>query len=82
MNWQSKVRLSEGESLRLDGKHDKGNLGQEEIERYSIIDREGQVTGAVQITDHMSIKAPFRRSHHLVQRDSQGAVVLDERWAG
>lgn len=82
MSWQSKVRLCEGETIRLDSEHDKGSLGQKEIQRYSIIDKEGHLKGSVQITDHMSIKAPFRRSHHLVQRDIEGTLVHEERWTG
>jgi hypothetical protein len=78
--WKSKIKLGEGETIRLDNKHTKGNLGQEEVEIYSIINAVGGVVGSVQYIDHTSIKAPFRNSHHLVQLMSDGQVTVNERW--
>lgn len=82
MTWENKLQLNEGESLRFEGKREKGHLGQEEIARYSIICKDGQLVGSVQITDYMPIKVPFRRSHHLVHRDIQGVLIYEERWIG
>jgi len=79
--WKNKLKLEEGESLRLDNKYEKGSLGQEEVELYSVVDRQGQVTGSVQYTDHTSIKAPFRNSLHLLQLEKGGNTLVDERWS-
>lgn len=78
--WKNKVRLSPGETLEFKSKHEKGNLGQEEVELYSVVDSEGTVNGSVQYIDHMSIKAPFHNSLHLIQHDSMGRILVDERW--
>lgn len=78
--WKQKLKLEEGETLRLDNKYEKGNLGQEEVELHSVIDQQGQVVGSVQYTDQTNIKAPFRQSFHLVQRKA-GTTLVDERWA-
>lgn len=78
--WKERLMLAAGETLKFEGKHDKGNMGQEEIERYSIIDSSGKVTGSVQYTDHVNIKAPFKRSLHVVQRNNAGGIVVDQRW--
>lgn len=78
--WKEHLILAPGESLRFDERHDKGNLGQEEVERHSIVDSLGNVSATVQFTDHMSIKAPFVRSLHLIQRTITGAIVVDKRW--
>ncbi len=76
--WKEKLKLEDGEELRPEGRADKGTMGQTEVERYSVV-RDGQVVGSVQYTEHMSIKAPFKQSMHLVQRRG-GEVVVDERW--
>ncbi len=78
--WKNRVRLSPGEALEFKSKHEKGNLGQEEVELYSVVDSEGKVIGSVRYIDHMSIKAPFHRSLHLIQIDSMGKALVDERW--
>lgn len=78
--FKSKIKLSEGETIRLDDQYTRGNLGQEEVKLYSIINAVGGVVGSVQYTDHTSITAPFRNSHHLVQRMSDGQETVDERW--
>lgn len=80
--WRERLKLAPGESLRFDEKHDKGSLGQEEVERYSIVDPLGNVTGRVQYTDHTNIRAPFVRSLHVVQRSATGEVIVDQRWYG
>ncbi len=80
--WKNKLKLSECETLRLDRKYERGNLGQEEVELYSVLNPEGQVMGSVQYIDHTSIKAPFRQSFHLVQRHKDGMTLVDGRWSG
>ncbi|MDP2368791.1 hypothetical protein [Rhodoferax sp.] len=80
MTWHSRLILRLGESLKFEAKHAKGNLGQEEIESHSIVDQGGKVTGSVQYTEHMSIKAPFVQSLRVVQSNEVGSVVVDQRW--
>lgn len=79
--WKSKLKIEEGETIRLDDKYKKGNLGQEEVELYSALNFDGEVIGSVQYTDHTSIKTLFRRSLHVVQRENNGQTLVDERWS-
>lgn len=77
--WKQKLTLNEGETLRFESRREKGNLGQEEVELYSVVNVTGHVVGEVQYIDHTSIKAPFRKSFHLLHR-KEGKTLLDERW--
>jgi len=76
--WKQRLKLEEGETLRLDSKYKKGNLEQEEVELYSVIDQHGIVVGSVQYTVHTDIKAPYRQSFYLVQ--GKDGITLVERW--
>lgn len=78
--WQDKLKLDANESLRHDKSYAKGSLGQEEIELYSIVNQDGEVTGSVQYTDHTAIKG-FHRTLHVIQRSSSGNVIVNERWS-
>jgi hypothetical protein len=78
--WRQKLKLEEGETLRLDKKYASGHLGQKEVELYSVIDQDGKVVGAVEFTDHTNIKAPFKQTFHLVQRKAD-VTLVDERWS-
>lgn len=78
--WKNKLKLNADESLHLDHSYEKGSLGQEEVKLYSILNQEGIVTGKVQFTDHTAIKG-FRRTLHVIQSDSSGKLVVDERWS-
>ena len=78
--WKSKLKLAEGDKIRLDHKYKKGNLGQEEVEHYSVLNFDDEAIGSVQYTDHTSINAPFCRSIHVVQRDSNDQIIVDEKW--
>lgn len=77
--WKQKLMLDEGETLRLESRREKGHLGQEEVELYSVLNANGHVVGEVQYVDHTSTKAPFNKSFHLIQRKG-GKTLLDERW--
>jgi hypothetical protein len=66
--WKQKRMLDEGETLRLESSYEKGHLGQEEVELYSVLNANGHVVGDVQYVEHTSIKSPFRNSFHIVLR--------------
>lgn len=76
--WKQKLKLEEGETLRLDRARERGHLGQEEVESYSVIDRKGEVVGSVEHTNHTAVNG-FRRTESVVQRKA-GVTLVDERW--
>jgi hypothetical protein len=79
--WKLRLKLEEDDTIRFDSKYEKGNLGQEEVEIYSVLNYKGEVTSSIQYTCHTSIKAPFQQSFHLVQRGDTGQTIIDETWS-
>ncbi len=77
---ETKIKLKPGERLKLVNSASKGMLAETDVFTYSVLDEHGQVVGSVLHADHTSIKAPFRRTQSVVQRDASGAVVVDEQW--
>jgi hypothetical protein len=79
--WKDKLQIHSDELFRFDRSYEKGNLGQEEVSLYSIVDSNGVILGSVQYTHHTSIKAPFKNSYHVIQYDTSGAIIFEERWS-
>ena len=77
---ETRIKLHPGETLKLVSSDSKGSLAETDIVTYSVLSTTGDVVGSVVHTDHTSRKAPFRRSQSVVQRDAQGAKVVDEAW--
>jgi hypothetical protein len=77
--WKQKLILNENDTLQLDSRREKGHPGQEEVEIYSVLNANGNVVGEVQYVEHTSVKSPFRKSFHLVQRKGN-KLLLEERW--
>jgi hypothetical protein len=78
--WEDRLVLNAGETLRKLPRITKGNLGQYETERHELINAQGQVVGDVEYHVSTSLQPPFRRSYSLVQRGSDGKVIVEARW--
>ncbi|PXF30256.1 hypothetical protein WH50_16275 [Pokkaliibacter plantistimulans] len=77
--WESKVVLKEGESLKF-GRHvSQGFMQEEDVEYYSVVRADGTTCGSVKVTDHMAVRG-FRRTISVHQTDSTGATVVSESW--
>ena len=76
---KAKVKLSEGQVLRLEKSRSEGFMGETDITEYSIVDAAGNVVGSVEFTDHTAVKG-FRRTCTMVQKDKQGKTVVQESW--
>ena len=76
---ESKLRLSTGETLKSTGHRSKGPLAETDIYSYAIVNEAGEEVGSVEHTDHTSING-LRRSQHVIQKDSAGNVLIEERW--
>ena len=79
MSIEEKIKLEQGESIRRDGSHSKGFMGETDVTNYSILDASGDVVGSVEHIEHMAVKG-FRVTNSLTQRDSQGKVVTTTNW--
>ncbi|VVO86929.1 hypothetical protein [Pseudomonas fluorescens] len=76
---KDKVKLNPGEELKLDSSRTKGFMGEEDIDEYSVVDSEGNIVGKVTYTNHMAVKG-FKVTKTVLQIDSAGKVIVDERW--
>lgn len=76
---RSKLRLNFGESLRSVSHRNKGPLAETDIYSYEIVNEAGKVIGFVEHTDHTSLNG-LQRSQHVIQKDAEGNIIVDERW--
>jgi hypothetical protein len=76
---KDKVKLNPGEELKLDSSRTRGSMGEEDIDEYSVLDSEGKIVGKVTYTNHMALKG-FKVTRSVLQTDSTGMVIVDERW--
>lgn len=76
-DWQSKVVLNTGETLRHDGSSSKGFMQETDVDSYSIVQADGVITGSVTVTDHTAVKG-FKRTVHIVQKNASGKIIIDE----
>ncbi len=74
-----RFRLNQGETLKSTGHRSKGPLAETDISPYSIVNEAGEVVGSVEHTDRTSING-LKRSQLVIQKDSSGKVVVEERW--
>lgn len=81
MNEEVKKRmfLRDGEMVKPKGSRTKGSLAETDIYSYELVDANGRVTGTAEYTYHTAIKG-FKVTQTLVQKDSTGKVLVDERW--
>lgn len=77
--WEEKLKLQDGESLKLERRYSKGFMQETDVEEYWIVDAKDEVTGKVRYTDHTAVRG-FRRTIQVVQFDRAGATVVDTVW--
>lgn len=76
---RSRIKLQQGESLKLESSRSKGTMGQTDIVAYSVVNENGEVVGSVEHEDHTSLNG-FKRTQHVTQRDRSGRVIVQESW--
>lgn len=79
MSIKEKLKLAQGESLRMDDSHSKGFMGETDVTNYSILDASGNVVGSVEHEEHTAVRG-FRVTNLLTQRDLQGNIVISTNW--
>lgn len=78
-DWQDKVILRSGESLRIEESRCEGFMQEKDVYRCSVIDPNGAVVGKVEATDHTAARG-FRRTLSVKQTNVAGTVLVDETW--
>ena len=78
--WQDRLLLNPGETLRQAQNISTGNLGQQDVEHYEVIDAQGQAVGTVEYSARTSLTPPFPTRYRLLQKDSAGNVIVEARW--
>ncbi|RDZ27998.1 hypothetical protein [Lysobacter silvisoli] len=76
---KDKLKLAPGETLRHENSQSKGFMGETDITNYSVLDSAGNVVGTVEHTEHTAVRG-FRVSNSVVQKDSQGNVLVNTNW--
>jgi len=76
---RAKVKLNPGEELKHKNSRSKGPMGEMDIETYLVVNQSGETIGSVVHTDHTALRG-FKRTQTVTQKDSEGNVVVDERW--
>ncbi|WP_081700037.1 hypothetical protein [Rhodanobacter sp. OR87] len=79
MSISEKLTLGPGETLRVDGSHSKGFMGEADVTNYSVLDASGNVVGTVEHIEHTAVKG-FRVTNLVTQKDSQGKVLTSANW--
>ena len=76
---KDKLKLNNGDTLKLENHRSKGSLDEMDIYTYSIVNSEGEIVGSVIYTDNTSIRG-FKRTQKLEQKDISGKLVVNEFW--
>lgn len=77
---KTKIKLNDGEELKLEKTREKGSMGQTEIYYYSILNSATrEVVGTVEYTESTALKG-FKQTHHVTQKDKNGTVIVEESW--
>lgn len=78
--WKKKLELGPGQTLRLVGSGNTGNLGQRDVDLYEVIDSAGLVVGSVEYSEVTSLKPPFLSIRLLVQKGKDAETIFETRW--
>jgi len=84
--WKTKLVLGEGDALVHKAARSAGFMGETDINTYSIMQADGNVSGAVRVEHHTAVRG-FKRTITVVQTNVDGKEVVrvsfnpDERGA-
>lgn len=76
---RTKIKLNEGEELKLESSRSKGSMAETDINNYSVINQTGEIVGSVEHTDHTSLNG-FKRTQHVIQKDKSGNIIVELSW--
>lgn len=79
-SWRDFLKLNPGEELRQTQSTSVGNLLQDDLESYDVIDSQGTKAGSVVYSASTSLKPPFRTANQVEQRNMVGDVIVRESW--
>ena len=79
MRWKDKLVLADGEQVKHESSRSVGFMGEDDIETYSILDKDGVKVGTVKVVDHTAVRG-LRRTVHIEQRDLDGRLVTGDRF--
>lgn len=75
MNWQDAVELNENEKIVLGRKIEKGNLGQEEIREFDIVDEKNNIVGKGKYVEHLNVRGLDQSSHVIYTRNGGDQII-------
>jgi hypothetical protein len=77
--WKDKIVLNSNEVLKHESSKTSGFMQEEDIDFYSIHQKDGTKIGSVKVTDHTAVKG-FKRTITVHQTDITGKTVVDARF--
>lgn len=80
-DWKTKIVLAPGQSLKHVSSTSKGFMQETDVDTYDVLDVDAHIIGSVVVEDHTAIKG-FRRTISVLQKDINGATIVDEAWQG
>lgn len=76
---KEKLKLAAGEKLKHVNSRSQGFMGETDVTSYLILDASDNIVGSVEHTEHTAVKG-FRVTHSVVQKDSNGNIVVQTSW--
>ena len=75
---ESKLILNDGDTIKQTNHKMKGPMQETDIYTYSILNKDGEVVGTVEHTDHTGMKG--KRTQSVTQKDLTGKILVDITW--
>ena len=71
------LQIEEGDQLKHAQLVKLKNRGQEEVNQWIIVGKDGQQKGTVDLFDKLNCRRSYSASYRITQRDQHGQVVVD-----
>ncbi len=71
------LKIEEGDELKHAHRVQHKNRGQEEVNQWIIIDRDGRQKGTVDLSDKLNCRRSYSANYRITQRDQNGRIVVD-----
>ena len=71
------LKIEEGDQLKHAHRVQHKNRGQEEVNQWIIVGRDGQPKGTVDLSDKLNCRRSYSANYRVTQRDQHGRIVVD-----
>lgn len=71
------LKIEDGDQLQHAEVIKLKNRGQEEVNQWTIIGKDGQPKGTVSLSDKLNDRRSYSANYRITQRDNSGRIVVD-----